>query len=98
MAAPPCDPLDRPWLQGTATRSDGGPLPSVNWVALLSTRQVRLSLCDRGEMTRAKLTRIQGQTQEHPGTIADLQPAPDHGETSWVGRDRLPGRRVLITG
>lgn len=49
-------------------------------------------------MTRAKLTRIQGQTQEHPGTIADLQPAPDHGETSWVGRDRLPGRRVLITG
>ena len=49
-------------------------------------------------MTRAKLTRIQGQTQEHPGTIADLQPAPDHGETSWVGRDRLPGKRVLITG
>jgi len=49
-------------------------------------------------MTRAKLTRIQGQTQEHPGSIADLQPAPDHGETSWVGRDRLPGRRVLITG
>lgn len=49
-------------------------------------------------MTRAKLTRIPGQSQDHPGTIADLQPAPDHGETSWVGRDRLPGKRVLITG
>ena len=49
-------------------------------------------------MTRAKLSRIPAQTQEHPGTIADLQPSPDHGETSWVGRDRLPGKRVLITG
>lgn len=49
-------------------------------------------------MTRAKLSRIPAQTQDHPGTIAGLQPAPDHGETSWVGRDRLPGKRVLITG
>lgn len=49
-------------------------------------------------MTRAKLSRIPSQKQEHPGTFADLQPAADHGETSWVGRDRLPGKRVLITG
>ena len=49
-------------------------------------------------MTRAKLSSIPAQTQDHPGTIADLQPSPDHGETSWVGRDRLPGKRVLITG
>ncbi|WP_284285178.1 SDR family oxidoreductase [Arsenicicoccus piscis] len=38
------------------------------------------------------------QTQDWPGTTGDLSPAPDHGETSWVGRDRLPGKRVLITG
>lgn len=49
-------------------------------------------------MTQAKLTRIQGQTQDHPGTFKELQPAPDHGETSWVGRERLTGKRVLITG
>jgi len=49
-------------------------------------------------MTRAKLSRIPAQTQDHPGTFADLQPAPDHGETSWVARDRLPDKRVLITG
>ena len=49
-------------------------------------------------MTRPKLTRIPAQTQEHPGTIADLQPAADHGETSWTGRDRLTDKRVLITG
>ena len=49
-------------------------------------------------MTRAKLSRIPAQTQDPPGTIAELHPAADHGETSWVGRDRLPGKRVLITG
>src|SRR5690606_7213025 len=37
-------------------------------------------------------------TQDYPGTFVDLSPAPDHGETSWVGRDRLRGKRVLITG
>ena len=49
-------------------------------------------------MTRAKLSRIPSQSQEHPGTFSDLQPAADHGETSWVGRERLTGKRVLITG
>ena len=49
-------------------------------------------------MTRPTLTDIPAQAQEHPGTITDLEPAPDHGETSWTGRDRLAGKRVLITG
>lgn len=49
-------------------------------------------------MTRAKLTRIPAQTQEFPGTFTELQPVPDHGETSWAGLGRLDGKRVLITG
>ncbi len=49
-------------------------------------------------MTRAKLSRIPAQTQDWPGTIDDLQPAPDHGETSWTPRERLVGKKVLITG
>jgi len=49
-------------------------------------------------MTRAKLSQIRAQSQEWPGTTADLSPAPDHGETSWTGRGRLEGKRVLITG
>ncbi len=49
-------------------------------------------------MTRPQLSDIPGQSQEWPGTVADLDPAPDHGEESWTGRDRLPGRRALITG
>ena len=41
---------------------------------------------------------IPAQTQDWPGTTAALDPTPDHGEESWVGRGRLTGRRVLVTG
>jgi len=33
-----------------------------------------------------------------PGLTGDMEPTPDHGETSWVGRDRLTGNKALITG
>lgn len=48
-------------------------------------------------MTQDKLTDIPAQEQEWPGTEAKLDPTPDHG-ASWTGRDRLRGKRVLITG
>lgn len=35
---------------------------------------------------------------EQPGQTAPMDPAPDHGESSWQGRGRLEGRRALITG
>jgi NAD(P)-dependent dehydrogenase (short-subunit alcohol dehydrogenase family) len=38
------------------------------------------------------------QQQEPPGLTAPMDPLPDHGEESYVGRDRLVGRRALITG
>ncbi|QKE82558.1 SDR family oxidoreductase [Arthrobacter sp. NEB 688] len=44
------------------------------------------------------MSEIPAQEQEWPGTTAALDPRPDHGETSWVGRDRLVGKRVLVTG
>ncbi len=44
------------------------------------------------------MTQIPAQEQQWPGTTAALDPQPDHGETSWVGRDRLVGKRVLVTG
>lgn len=49
-------------------------------------------------MIRADLSAIPAQTQEWPGRVTDLDPAPDHGEQTWQGRDRLTGKRVLITG
>ncbi|MDO5683335.1 MAG: SDR family oxidoreductase [Propionibacteriaceae bacterium] len=38
------------------------------------------------------------QEQQPPGLTDDMTPVPDHGETSWVGHDRLQGLRALITG
>jgi NAD(P)-dependent dehydrogenase (short-subunit alcohol dehydrogenase family) len=41
---------------------------------------------------------VPAQQQEWPGSDADLTPAADHGATSWTGRDRLRGKRAVITG
>lgn len=38
------------------------------------------------------------QQQDVPGSIFDMQPAPDHGETSYKGSGRLAGKKAIITG
>ena len=38
------------------------------------------------------------QQQEMPGETERMAPAPDHGETTYKGHDRLAGRAAIITG
>ena len=38
------------------------------------------------------------QRQEPPGLEKEMRPRPDYGEKSYVGHDRLKGRKALITG
>lgn len=38
------------------------------------------------------------QQQEPPGSTADMEPQPDHGETTYRGSGRLSARKALITG
>ena len=38
------------------------------------------------------------QPQSPPGLVSKMEPAPDHGEDSYVGHGRLKGRKALITG
>jgi NAD(P)-dependent dehydrogenase (short-subunit alcohol dehydrogenase family) len=38
------------------------------------------------------------QPQDAPGLAQAMQPRPDHGEESYQGSGRLPGRKALITG
>jgi len=38
------------------------------------------------------------QQQEWPGLAGKMTPLPDHGEKSYQGSGRLPGRKALITG
>ena len=39
-----------------------------------------------------------GQSQPWPGLASQMNPRPDHGETSYKGSGRLKGRKALITG
>ena len=38
------------------------------------------------------------QSQPWPGLAREMDPKPDHGETSYRGSGRLAGRKALITG
>ncbi len=38
------------------------------------------------------------QEQTPPGLDAEMEPSPDHGETSYSGSGRLAGKKALITG
>jgi NAD(P)-dependent dehydrogenase (short-subunit alcohol dehydrogenase family) len=38
------------------------------------------------------------QQQPYPGLASRMDPVPDHGEESYVGRARLTGKKALITG
>jgi NAD(P)-dependent dehydrogenase (short-subunit alcohol dehydrogenase family) len=38
------------------------------------------------------------QPQPVPGAAAEMDPVPDHGETSYQGSGKLTGRKALITG
>ena len=38
------------------------------------------------------------QPQPVPGLASDMDPKPDHGETSYTGSGKLVGRKALITG
>jgi NAD(P)-dependent dehydrogenase (short-subunit alcohol dehydrogenase family) len=41
---------------------------------------------------------FKAQTQPWPGLARNMDPKPDHGETSYRGSGRLVGRKALITG
>jgi hypothetical protein len=40
----------------------------------------------------------EGEQQDHPGTTQQMGEAPDHGEDSYRGSDRLKDKRAVITG
>ncbi|HEY0807191.1 MAG TPA: SDR family oxidoreductase [Pseudonocardiaceae bacterium] len=44
------------------------------------------------------MTTQPSQQQSPPGTVAEMNPKPDHGEDSYRGTGRLTGRATVITG
>ena len=52
----------------------------------------------RGAGTDRFPEEVPGQEQPWPGATDEMRPVPDHGEESYVGRERLAGKRALVTG
>jgi NAD(P)-dependent dehydrogenase (short-subunit alcohol dehydrogenase family) len=53
---------------------------------------------DADPRTAYKADGFERQQQQQPGLTGAMNPAPDHGEKSYVGSGRLAGKRALITG
>ncbi|WP_395639231.1 SDR family oxidoreductase [Pseudolysinimonas sp.] len=53
---------------------------------------------DRNPLTRYPSDDFPRQEQPQPGLTSATDPAPDHGEATYVGTGRLSGMRALITG
>jgi NAD(P)-dependent dehydrogenase (short-subunit alcohol dehydrogenase family) len=49
-------------------------------------------------MTQYPLPPFPEQVQSPPGLAKEMSPKPDHGETTYRGLGRLPGRKALVTG
>jgi hypothetical protein len=49
-------------------------------------------------MTEHAKPPFESQPQNPPGKMSDMNPAPDHGETTYSGSGRLKGKRAIITG
>jgi NAD(P)-dependent dehydrogenase (short-subunit alcohol dehydrogenase family) len=49
-------------------------------------------------ITRYPKPEFEKQSQPFPGLAGQMNPKPDHGETSYKGSGRLAGRKALITG
>ena len=73
-------------------------LPTCVFVPSLEGMELRPTVATNAE----KLVNTKGgfpaQQQEAPGLTEPMEPRPDHGEESWVGRGRLEGLKALITG
>ena len=52
----------------------------------------------RDPLTQYPQPKFDKQPQSAPGLAQDMDPKPDHGETSYRGSGRLEGRRAIITG
>src|SRR4051794_3520717 len=44
------------------------------------------------------MSQLPAQQQQPPGSTAQMEPTPDHGEHSYRGSGRLAGKRAVITG
>jgi NAD(P)-dependent dehydrogenase (short-subunit alcohol dehydrogenase family) len=86
----------RDWMTATAAGVAAASLSSSASAAESSSAPAPPPLSNPSEMY--KKPPFDAQSQEWPGLASKMNPPPDHGEKSYVGRGRLKGRKALITG
>lgn len=57
-----------------------------------------LRIPNEGNLMDTLNTPLPEQQQTPPGTTAQMDPRPDHGETSYQGHGRLKDKKAIITG
>ena len=97
----------RGWLRPRQTAPGGlrswtSPLPSVTITLRRDTPRMTVSPADRLRMQDPRQEYpgppFHTAPQQSPGLTTEMSPRPDHGETSYIGTERLVGRKALITG
>ncbi len=81
---------------GVAAAAAGSDLSQVNTVHANTPAAGGPDMQD--PRTRYPKPPFKPQTQAWPGLARNMDPKPDHGETSYKGSGRLAGRKALITG
>jgi NAD(P)-dependent dehydrogenase (short-subunit alcohol dehydrogenase family) len=62
------------------------------------TDATRDQFSDDDPATRYDQPETDGQEIDHPGLTRSMDDAPDHGETSYRGTDRLVDKKAIVTG
>ena len=70
--------------------------PSTNSIKMDQQKHSSQKLID--PTTKYPQPPFKRQFQPFPGLAGKMDPVPDHGEESYVGANRLSGRKALITG
>ncbi len=93
-------PVRRTLVSGAALGAAGASLlgAAAPSVAKSSSTEVPAPAPLRNPSEMYRKPPFDPQSQEWPGLASKMNPPPDHGEESYVGRGRLKGRKALITG
>jgi len=92
------NPSRRQVIGGVATAATLAAVASSS-TAEAQVAQPKPSLAEVEQRTQAyPKPPFQPQKQPFPGLARDMNPRPDHGETSYKGSGRMVGRKALITG
>jgi NAD(P)-dependent dehydrogenase (short-subunit alcohol dehydrogenase family) len=65
---------------------------------LLSAHVLLFRWFGRWAISRHMSSDAAGQQQAPPGLTELMEPAPDHGEQSYIGHGRLEGKKAVVTG